>query len=106
MHQDSDRVTSANIPLKLDSAVYAADVRQREKLADLSHDIWAHWMRWQFYCCTQNEDGSMTIPASKVKRWQRQMKTSYQDLSEKEKDSDREQADKILQVLRSDGEST
>lgn len=74
-------------------------VALREALADISHDIWTHWMRWQFSVCTQNEDGSLTIPAEKVARWLRQMGTDYADLSEREKDSDREQADKILVVL-------
>lgn len=71
----------------------------REGLADLSHDIWSHWMRWQFSRCTQNDDGSMTIPADKVERWKRQMETTYQNLSEAEKQSDRQQADKIMSHL-------
>lgn len=73
--------------------------KQREALADISHDIWVHWMRWQFSVCTRNDDGSLTIPADKVERWQRQIDTPYAELSEREKDSDREQADKILGVL-------
>lgn len=71
----------------------------REALADVSHDIWSHWMRWQFSVCTRNADGSLTIPAEKVERWTRQMNTTYADLSEAEKESDREQADKILAVI-------
>lgn len=71
----------------------------REALSDESHEIWSSWTRWQFSVCTQNEDGSLTIPASLVERWTRQMNTPYADLTEREKDSDREQADKILTVL-------
>lgn len=71
----------------------------REGLADLSHEIWSHWMRYQFSCCVRNDDGTVTIPASLVERWERQMETPYNELSEKEKDSDREQADKILWEL-------
>lgn len=78
----------------------ALDNREREALADVQHDIWADWMRWLFQCGTFNEDGSFTIPAAKVVRWQRQIMTEYAKLSEKEKDSDREQADKVLAVLR------
>lgn len=73
--------------------------RRRELLADISHEIWSHWMRYMFSICIQNEDGSMKIPATRVERWKRQMDTKYNDLSESEKDSDREQADKILEVL-------
>lgn len=71
----------------------------REALADVSHEIWAHWMRWQFSVGTFNEDGTWTMPAAKVERWQRQMETPYAKLTEGEKGSDREQADKILAVL-------
>jgi hypothetical protein len=68
----------------------------REQLADISHEIWSSWTRWQFSVCTPNADGSLTIPASLVERWTRQMNTPYAELSEREKDSDREQADKIM----------
>lgn len=71
----------------------------REDIAEISHEIWSHWMRYQFQCCTENKDGSLTIPADRVKRWTKQMNTTYNNLSEKEKDSDREQADKIIQVI-------
>lgn len=76
------------------------DDELRERLADVQHAIWAHWTRWQFSVCQRNEDGSLTIPAPLVERWTRQMGTPYADLSEREKDSDREQADKVLAVLR------
>jgi len=72
----------------------------REQLADLSHDIWTSWMEWQFSVCEQGDkDNSLRIPADKVTRWARQIRTPYSELSEQEKDSDREQADKILAVL-------
>ena len=71
----------------------------REALADLQHDIWAHWMRWVFHICPSAPDGSITIPPNLVERWQRQIVTTYADLSEKEKASDREQADKVLALL-------
>lgn len=71
----------------------------REAVADIQHAIWAHWMRYQFSVCQQNDDGSLTIPAEKVERWQRQIDTDYAGLSEREKDSDRDQADKVLGVL-------
>lgn len=71
----------------------------REALANIQHDIWSHWMRWMFTVGTFNDDGTWTMPADKLQRWQRQMNTSYGDLSEGEKDSDREQADKVITVI-------
>ena len=75
----------------------------REQLADVQHGIWAHWMRYQFSQCRRPDladDGSLIIPADKVQRWQRQMDTEYADLSDKERESDRHQADKVLAVVR------
>jgi len=71
----------------------------REKLSDKSHDIWASWMQYLFEVCPINEDGTATIPAWAVEHWNRQINTPYAELTEKEKDGDREQADKILNVL-------
>jgi len=72
----------------------------RERLADVQHDIWAHWMDYQFSVCQYNEDGSVTIPADKVERWMRQQGAPYDALTEKERESDRHQADKVLAVLQ------
>ena len=71
----------------------------REGLASLSHDIWAHWMQYIFKNCEAVTDGSILIPVDKVKKWTRQMTTPYESLSEVEKDSDREQANKIITFL-------
>jgi hypothetical protein len=74
----------------------------RERLAAVQHEIWAHWMRYLFDVCETNDtrDGRVVIiPADKVKRWQRQMNTPYVDLTDREQESDRHQADKILATL-------
>jgi hypothetical protein len=55
-------------------------------------------MRYLFSCCQQNTDGSLTIPSEKVARWLRQVNTDYEKLTEQEKESDRHQADKVLNV--------
>ena len=65
----------------------------------MQHEIWAHWLRYQLSCCVENADGSLTVPAEYVERWRRQMETVYSELAEPERKSDREQADKILQLL-------
>ena len=73
----------------------------REKLAALSHEQWSGWMEYLFSKCKFHHDGSWTIPNWAVARWGRQMKTSYEDLSEEEKESDRKEADKFI-ILMSD----
>ncbi len=56
-------------------------------------------MKWLFSCSQHNEDGSVTIPREKVERWKRQMETPYDQLSEQEQNSDRREADKVLEIL-------
>ena len=76
-----------------------ATTQNRECLAAAVHDSWSNWMRHVFSKATHNPDGSWTIPAESADRWQRQIATSYSLLSETEKDSDREQADRLLAVI-------
>jgi hypothetical protein len=71
----------------------------RERLAFVQHQIWAHWMNYLFSVSVQNPDGSITIPFEKVERWKRQASVAYDSLSNEEKESDKEQADKILFLL-------
>lgn len=72
----------------------------RELLAAYSHDAaWSGWLRYQFSKGTFNDDGSWTMPAWAVERWTRQMNTRYVDLPEQEKNSDREEADKMLAII-------
>ncbi len=73
----------------------------RESLASVQHDIWAHWMRYLLSVCERSNDGRYIIPAEMANRWEKQINSVYIDLSEKEKDSDREQADKVLRLLES-----
>jgi hypothetical protein len=71
----------------------------REVVAGIQHDIWAHWMRYLFSMARHNPDGSVTISAEHVQRWTRQMEAGYADLSEREQESDRHQADKVLVAM-------
>ncbi len=70
-----------------------------EELAALAHEQWAGWMRYLFSHGEEGLDGTFTIPRDNVDRWQRQIRTDYTDLSEKEKESDRREARKVLQIL-------
>lgn len=61
----------------------------KEKLAAIQHEIWSHWMKYMFSVCQEMpHSGGFIIPAEKVERWKRQMETDYNDLTEKEKQSD------------------
>lgn len=68
----------------------------REEMALLAHDQWSGWMRYLFGKSHFNDDGTVTIPLWAVERWQRQMNTDYANLSETEKDSDRQEADRMI----------
>lgn len=68
-----------------------------QELASIQHDIWSHWMEYFFSKCTEQEifdngkhfkTGNLVINKDLVKRWKRQMKTPYNELSETEKQSD------------------
>lgn len=71
----------------------------KEQISAVVHESWCGWMGYLFSKGTHNPDGTFTIPAWAVERWQRQMRTPYADLSEAEKESDRREADRYLAVL-------
>lgn len=61
----------------------------RERLADLEHQQWAHWTKYMLNNLTEEN----------IQRWRKQIETEYKDLTEKEKDSDREWAQKVIDTL-------
>lgn len=76
-----------------------------ETLASVQHDIWSDWMDYLFSKCYpetgqfDKDTGNLIIPKELVDRWKRQLDTPYKELTEEEKDSDREQADKVIAAL-------
>jgi len=70
-----------------------------ETLAAVEHERWSHWQRYMHGKCINRPDGSLIIPADLVQRWQKQIETPYADLSEQEKESDREQVSKYLPLI-------
>ncbi len=72
-----------------------------EHLAEIEHTRWADWQRYLHGLCVTNPDGSLTIPVDRVRWWERQIATPYADLSEQEKDSDREQVDRYWPLIAS-----
>ena len=71
-----------------------------EVVAATAHERWAHWQRYLHGQCAQLDDGSLVIPADLVTRWTRQLSMQYAELTEPEKDSDREQAREYLAALQ------
>lgn len=61
----------------------------KEWLAAAIHDQWAHWTEYMMNNLTEEN----------IERWRRQIKTPYEDLSEEEKDSDRDFADAYIYLL-------
>lgn len=70
-----------------------------EKLSDTEYKSWASWMKYLFNKSKKNPDGSVTIPKESVKRWERQMKTNYKDLTKSEKDSDRHEVKRQMNII-------
>ncbi len=77
-----------------------SDSDLREALAAYAHEAWSGWMRYMFSKCFSNDAGELTIPAWAVARWTRQACTTYWDLPLGEPDSDRAEADKILEIFK------
>ena len=71
-----------------------------EEHADFAHSAWSGWMKHMFSKTTSNEDESETIPKELVDRWERQLETDYKDLPEDEKESDRDEARKVLKIVQ------
>ena len=65
------------------------DNKTFEKLAALEHDRWSGWMEYMFE--------NMTL--ANLTRWVLQMETPYSGLSEREKESDRKEVRRTLEVL-------
>lgn len=70
-----------------------------DDLADIEHERWAHWQQYLHDKCLRQPDGSLLIPPNLVINWERQISTPYGELSEEEKESDREQVRKYLPTI-------
>jgi hypothetical protein len=60
-----------------------------EAVAELEHEQWIHWTRFML----------SNLSYENILRWQKQTETPYAELSEKEKESDREWARKVLRLI-------
>ena len=70
----------------------------REQLAAIEHERWADWQKWCHKVLRENnpspEQGDI------LERWDRQIETPYADLTELEKQSDREQVDRYWHLIQ------
>lgn len=78
----------------------------REKLADIEHQRWAKWQAYlhsKLYSLGESElslnNHLLVMPTELYQRWERQIATPYSELSEKEKESDREQVDMYFPII-------
>lgn len=71
-----------------------------ERLAAIEHARWAHWQSYMHDKSIRTAEGGLLVPPDLVKRWQRQIDTPYEALSDDEKESDREQVRGYLDVIR------
>jgi len=70
-----------------------------EILANIEHKRWAGWQSYLHSLCVKNDDGSLTIPAERVKWWEDEINTKYIDLTEKLKQYDRNEVTKTLSAI-------
>ncbi len=74
-----------------------------DDLAAIQHEIWSHWMKYfykhnltDFSAKDNGEYYQMIIDKKDYHRWEKQMNTSYADLSEDDKEKDREIVRKFM----------
>lgn len=79
-----------------DKALVEGSVEAVEELAALEHERWSGWMIYLASKCEPGANGTLVIPKWAVDRWSRQAGTTYAELSEEEKESDRKEARKTL----------
>ncbi len=71
-----------------------------EQLAEKEHASWSHWMDYLFSKCTNTVKGDTVIPVDLSLRWRRQASTPYEQLTEREKQSDRDEVMHILPIIK------
>lgn len=84
------------------------DDETTEALAAYAHDAWAGWMRYLFSKCGQLgrkddfrkvPEGAVVMPADYVRNIRKLIDTHYSELPEEQKEKDREEAAKILDII-------
>jgi len=83
--------TSASVAEALESIL--------EELATIEHERWSTWQAHLHSQGLRQPDGSLVLPAELVARWERQIRTPYDQLTDAEKESDRDQVRRYLPTI-------
>lgn len=70
-----------------------------EKLASIEHERWSHWQKFMHDQGKRLPDGSLLLPADLVAKWDRLIDTPYSHLTDKERESDRDQVRRYLPTV-------
>ena len=74
-----------------------------EIMARVEHERWAKWQKYLHSKCTVYRNGTVSFPHDLFRHWERQIKTPYSELSEREKEMDREEARTTMKALLDEG---
>ncbi len=70
-----------------------------EQLADKEHESWANWQKYLHSLCDRREDGSLVIPAARIRHWEKEIATPYAELPDHVKQFDRDEVKHILPII-------
>ncbi len=76
----------------------------REQLAAIEHERWASWQSWVHHRgehTTLDGKSVLAISGDQIYAWEKQIATPYAELSETEKQSDREQVERYWPLITS-----
>lgn len=75
------------------------DTELRDKLAAIEHERWSDWQKWCHQVLREQLDTTPELERV-LERWDRQIATPYDKLSDSEKASDMEQVDRYWSLLK------
>lgn len=71
-----------------------------EQLADIEHQRWADWQKYVHSKLETSENKNyLRLENTWIERWEKQISTPYNELTEKEKESDREQVRRYWHII-------
>jgi len=85
---------------KYHKGLTAQEIELMEKLAHHEHARWSDWQKYLHHLCVEDDGKNLVIVRTMREHWERQIKTDYKDLSEVEKDSDREQVMRYFHLIK------
>lgn len=89
-----------NKPPTPDKSLAEIDQQVIEKLAEIEHERWSDWQKWCHKILRENVFGVDSLEKV-LERWDKQIATPYPELSEAEKQSDRDQVERYLPIINS-----